>query len=85
LILLRLLPWIRQQPFTASYWAFTFGGTALALGAVRMVELGGTGPERVLAPVLFVAANLMVVSIAAGSLLRFSQGRLLPAPAAGPR
>jgi tellurite resistance protein len=85
LILIRLLPWIREQPFTAGYWAFTFGGTALAQGAVRMVELGGTGPERVLAPALFVVANLLVVSIGAGSLLRLAQDRLLPAPAAHSR
>jgi tellurite resistance protein len=25
LLLLRMLPWIMQQPFTASYWGFTFG------------------------------------------------------------
>ncbi|WP_298916342.1 hypothetical protein [uncultured Nostoc sp.] len=29
LILLRLLPWLFQQPFTATYWAFTFGIAAL--------------------------------------------------------
>jgi len=30
LIMLRLLPWITQQSFAASYWAFTFGITSLA-------------------------------------------------------
>jgi tellurite resistance protein len=81
LILLRLLPWIRDQEFGAGYWAFTFGATALALGAEQMVQLGGSGPELVLAPVLFVAVNVAVGTIALGSLVRLYQGRLLPAPA----
>ncbi len=32
LILLRLLPWLCQQPFAASYWTFTFG---VAFGRTR--------------------------------------------------
>jgi hypothetical protein len=28
LLLLRLLPWIMEQPFAASYWGFAFGATA---------------------------------------------------------
>lgn len=34
LILLRLMPWLFQQPFAASYWAFTFGIAALALSVL---------------------------------------------------
>ncbi len=40
LILLRLLPWIMEQPFAASYWAFTFGLTAIAFDAMIFVERG---------------------------------------------
>src|SRR5258706_4535943 len=42
LLLLRLLPWIRQQPFAASYWALTFGATALAAVPLDLMERGAT-------------------------------------------
>jgi len=78
LILLRLLPWILEEPFPASYWAFTFGATALAIAPIRLVALGDQGAVRYLAPILFGLANLVVVFVAAGTLCRLSQGRLLP-------
>ena len=83
LVLLRLLPWILQQPFTASYWAFTFGVTALATAPLRLVAHGDTGAMATLAPYLFFGANLAVGLIAIGTLRLIIQGRLLPqAPAA---
>jgi len=42
-LLLRLLPWIMQQPFAASYWGFTFGITALATAPIRMVDHDAKG------------------------------------------
>lgn len=33
LVLLRLLPWVARQPFAPSYWAFSFGVTALSADA----------------------------------------------------
>jgi tellurite resistance protein len=68
LLLLRMLPWILQQPFAPSYWAFTFGATALATAPLRLVEYGATGVMVTLAPYLFVAANLAVGLIAFGTL-----------------
>ena len=68
LLLIRMLPWIMQQPFAASYWAFTFGATALAGAPLRMIERGETGAASILAPYLFVAANLTVGLVAAGTL-----------------
>jgi tellurite resistance protein len=84
LLLLRLLPWIMQQPFAASYWAFTFGATALATAPIRMVGRGDTGAIADLAPILFVGANVAVGLIALGTLWLMLQRRLLPpaAPAA---
>ncbi len=81
LILLRLLPWIRRQPFAPSYWALTFGVGALSLGAERMAARGVGGPVTFLAPALFVVANGVIGSIAIGSLVLLARGRLLPAPA----
>jgi tellurite resistance protein len=90
LILLRLLPWIREQPFIVGYWTFAFGTSALALAAQSLVERGAVGPATVLAPTLFLLANLVVSGIAIGTLLllartateaaRASRRRLRPRP-----
>jgi tellurite resistance protein len=76
-LLLRLLPWIRQQPFTPSYWGFTFGATALASAPMLLVERGDSGAIAILAPGLFVAANLVVVLVAGATLRLMLKGRLL--------
>jgi tellurite resistance protein len=81
LLLLRLLPWIRQQPFAASYWALTFGATTLAAVPLDMMERGTTGAVASIAPYLFVAANIVVALIAFATLRLMLQGRLLPKPA----
>jgi tellurite resistance protein len=81
LILLRLLPWLRKQPFAASYWSYTFGAAALTTTPLRMIAHGETGPAAQLAPVLFVAANLVIALIALGTIRLLFQGRLL-SPAA---
>ena len=73
LIVLRLLPWIRKQAFGPGYWAFTFGVADLALGAELLVSRGATGPAAVLAPMLFVVANLVVGSIAIGSIAQLAR------------
>jgi tellurite resistance protein len=69
LLLLRLLPWIMEQRFVASYWAFSFGVTALAHAPLVMVIHGETGAVAELAPVLFCAANLVVGLLAIRSLM----------------
>jgi tellurite resistance protein len=68
LLLLRMLPWIMQQPFAPSYWAFTFGATALATAPLRLIEDDTNGATATLAPYLFAAANLTVACIALGTL-----------------
>ncbi|MBW8756677.1 MAG: dicarboxylate transporter/tellurite-resistance protein TehA [Burkholderiales bacterium] len=78
LLLLRLLPWIREQAFVPGYWAFSFGSAALPALAMRMVERGATGLVAGLAPVLFVAANLVFALLIAGTLRMLARGTLLP-------
>jgi tellurite resistance protein len=80
LLLARLMPWIGAQKFTASYWAFTFGATALAGAAMRLVQHGDTGALPILAPILFVLANLLVLAIAAATIGLVLKGELLPKP-----
>lgn len=80
LVLLRMLPWIRAQPFSAGYWGFTFGVTALAAAPLRLIERGDTGPLALMAPVLFVAANLIVLLMVVLTLGLWWRGKLIPAP-----
>jgi tellurite resistance protein len=81
LLLLRKLPWIMEQPFGASYWAFTFGATALAGAATRMAIDAPNGIFGWLAPALFVASNVVVLAIAVGTVVHLCSGKLLPKPA----
>jgi tellurite resistance protein len=84
LILLRLLPWMREQAFAPGYWAFSFGTAALPALAMRMAERGATGLVADIAPVLFVAANVVFAILVVMTLALLGRGRLLPiaAPAA---
>jgi tellurite resistance protein len=83
-LLLRLLPWIREQAFVPGYWAFSFGVAALPALAMRMAERGATGLIAELAPVLFVASNLVFALLIVNTLRMLARGALLPvtAPAA---
>lgn len=78
MLLLRMSRWIGEQPFGASYWAFTFGATALAGAMVRLTPADPAGAIATLAPVVFVIANLVVGAIALGTVAQLFQGRLLP-------
>ncbi len=77
-LLLRLLPWICQQSFAPSYWAFSFGATALAAGPLRRMERGDTGPAADLAMPLFIAAHLIILLLTLGTLRLLFQGKLIP-------
>jgi tellurite resistance protein len=78
LVMLRLVPWLRQQPFSAAAWAYTFGVSALPLAALRFVERGQTGPITVLSLPLFVGANLVIGWIAVRTVQLAFTGKLLP-------
>jgi len=80
-ILLRLLPWIMKQPFAGSYWAFTFGATALATAAIRTAGHSSDAVFQGLAMAIFIGVNIVVGLIAIGTLWLIARGKLLPAPA----
>lgn len=82
LMLLRLLPWIRQQAFVPGYWAFSFGVAALPTMAIRMVERGAAGPLEWIAPVLFIAANVVIGILVVKTLGLLVRGKLIPAAGA---
>jgi tellurite resistance protein len=81
LMLLRLLPWIREQAFVPGYWAFSFGVAALPTMALRMVERGATGPVEWAAPVLFIAANVIIGILVVKTVSLLVRGKLIPAAA----
>jgi tellurite resistance protein len=82
LLMIRLLPWIARQPFAPSYWAFTFGLSAIATSFLRFSERGPAGPISAIAPYVFIAVNLAIGSIAVGTVWLLLRGRLLPPPLA---
>ncbi len=77
LILLRLLPWLMKDSFSPGYWAFTFGATALATAPMRLIERGDTGPMVKLAPILFIAANIVVILVAAATIWLIANRKLV--------
>jgi tellurite resistance protein len=84
LLLVRLMPWILEQPVSAAYWGFTFGLTALAGSLVRMVLRGDSGPAATLAPIVFVAVNLIIAALMLHTLWLLFSGQILPATPAAP-
>jgi tellurite resistance protein len=77
-MLVRLLPWIRHQPFAPSYWAFSFGLTALSGTAIAMTLRGLAGAIAQAAPVLFVVTNIVMAILIIGTIVRAAQDKLLP-------
>jgi tellurite resistance protein len=78
LLMIRLLPWIAKQPFASSYWAFSFGITALSGSALTMTLRGLTGAIADLAPLLFVFTNAVMAILVVGTIVRVAQNKLLP-------
>lgn len=70
LVMLRLVPWLRQQPFGPGAWGYTFGVSALPLAALRLVEKGVDVPVAQMALPMFVVANAIIGWIAVRSLMR---------------
>jgi len=69
LLLARLLPWIREQGFTVSYWGFSFGVAALPTLAMRLAAHGAPDSAvQWLAPIAFTLANAIVLALVIGTL-----------------
>ena len=56
---IRLGPWLGAQPFSPSYWAYTFGIAAATVCALKLA-LAGVAAAQILAPPIFVGANLFI-------------------------
>lgn len=64
LLLARLWRWIGEQRFAPSYWAITFGVTALPAALIRISARAPSHAFAGLALVLFAASNVIVAVIA---------------------
>jgi tellurite resistance protein len=85
LMLIRLQGWLREQPFSAAYWAFTFGVTALAYSCMRFVDRGMSGLYVPLAEGSFLIANLVVGWIFIRSIHLLFKGSLIPPALLAPK
>lgn len=77
MLLLRMWRWIAELPFAPSYWAITFGATALPSTMMRLSLASPAGELAGLGLVLFIASNFLVAVIAFKTialLLRSSPG-----------
>lgn len=74
---LRLWRWLGQQPYSAAYWAYTFGISAATVTTLKLAQ-SGVGAAQVLAVPVFVGANLFIGVLALRSgwrVLRSARGR----------
>jgi tellurite resistance protein len=70
--------WLREQPFAAGYWAYTFGVATLAQGLLLMVERTHDPVLNTVAAVVFGLALLLTAAVAVGSLRVLARGAYYP-------
>ncbi len=84
LFMIRLWRWIFEQPFSPAFWSFSFGIASLAAAGLRLAVHDPEGPFGLLAPLLFLFANLVIGLLILATLLRIFQGRFVVPPPSGP-
>ncbi|QKJ85104.1 Tellurite resistance protein TehA [Paramixta manurensis] len=77
IFMIRLLPWYLEAPFTASFWSFSFGLSALATTALHLGHSSHDGILSALAIPLFVFSNLLIALLLLRTLVLLFQGQLL--------
>lgn len=75
---LRLWRWLGEQPFAPSYWAYTFGIASATVIGLKLA-LAGVGAAQILAPAIFLGANLFIGTLFVRTAILLFQGKLLPA------
>jgi len=82
MLMLRLLKWIGVQPFSMSYWGFSFGLTSIAQIPLGMLARGDDGAAASLSLGLFALANAGMLWLILGTVRLLVTGRILPAATA---
>ncbi|GAA0543704.1 tellurite resistance protein [Rhizomicrobium palustre] len=75
---LRLWFWLGEQSFAPSYWAYTFGIASTTVATLKLA-ISGISAAQILAPVIFLAANLFIGTLAVRTAYLAIRGRLFPA------
>jgi tellurite resistance protein len=73
LLALRLFRWLREQPIDLTYWSYSFGLGSTAVMTMKFA-LAGFGSAAVLAPIIFVLANVFVLGLGAYGCVRIVKG-----------
>jgi tellurite resistance protein len=74
---IRLGPWLGEQPFAPSYWAYTFGVAAATVCGLKLAALG-VPAARILAVPVFAGANLFIGYLSLRTLFLLLTRRLIP-------
>jgi tellurite resistance protein len=77
----RFLPLYRRLTFTPGFWSFTFPPANMVLFGLRWLELEHPAGSSAYAWALVAAVTVLIVSIAARTILAAVRGELLPSPA----
>ena len=77
LFMLRLMPWYLSQPFTASFWSFSFGVSALATTGLHLGHSSASGLFHVIAIPLFIFTNAIIALLLVRTFILLMQGKLL--------
>ncbi|MBI4292666.1 MAG: dicarboxylate transporter/tellurite-resistance protein TehA [Betaproteobacteria bacterium] len=77
-ILLFLARYLTRAPFGPGYWAFTFPFAALSVAAWRVAVSNASEGAFALALVLFAVANVIVLWVAARTVLALRSGTFMP-------
>ncbi|HCH51285.1 MAG TPA: dicarboxylate transporter/tellurite-resistance protein TehA [Proteus sp.] len=74
LFMLRLVPWFFKQPFSLSFWSFSFGVSALTKSSLNISIASESIFVKMLSISLFFFANLMIILLILGSLIWVFKG-----------
>lgn len=75
LYLLRLLPWISENGFSVSFWAFSFGLASMAGVSLKLYEsTGGVGIGTIAIP-LFLFASVCIGLLILGTIWLIARGK----------
>lgn len=77
LFMLRLIPWYLAQPFSASFWSFSFGLSALATTALHFSQGSNDGLFHVIALPLFIFSNAIIGLLMLMTVILLIQGKLI--------
>ncbi|MCK3654697.1 tellurite resistance protein TehA [Pasteurellaceae bacterium Macca] len=75
--LIRIFPWLWQKGFTIGFWAFSFGLASLANSAISFIHHAESSLMVHLAWIAFILANIAILGLILGTLLRLTQGKFL--------